>query len=141
MSELKDAKTIWVVRFDGFFAEDFTCDLVKVDVEGHELQALQGMERICTNSRRVKILFENMGVGQNRGQSIEFFLEKLNFNIYGVSGGATLVPLKKDELAQWNGYIFAGKVGDPDLGELNRRRFLSIPASCPSKPPQSKTRF
>ena len=28
------------------FGSDFVCDLMKIDVEGHELQALQGMQRI-----------------------------------------------------------------------------------------------
>ena len=125
--EPSDDKMVSVVRLDSFFGEDFTCDLVKIDVEGHELQALHGMERILANSRQVKVLFENMGIAEGRGSAIEDFLRKLNFKLYGVADNASLVPLKVGGLAQWDGYALAGKAGDPELEELNRRRFFIYP--------------
>lgn len=127
VGEAKGDRVVAVVRLDGFFPGDFTCDLVKIDVEGHELSALRGMERILANSPRVKVLFENMGVSASGGKGIEDFFADLNFDLYGVSGGATLVPLKKGELASCDGYALAAKVGDPDLAELDRRRFFIYP--------------
>ncbi len=55
VGEASDDKVVSVVRLDGFFRKDFTCDLVKIDVEGHELQALRGMERILANSAQVRV--------------------------------------------------------------------------------------
>ena len=39
-----------------------------------------------------------------------------------------LVPLTAGGLAQWDGYALAGKIGDPELEELNRRRFSIYPS-------------
>jgi len=127
VSEASAGQGIAVVRLDDFFGADFKCDVVKIDVEGHELPALRGMEKILANSSQVKILFEKLGRDRGHEEEIEGFLAKLNFDLYGVAAGATLAPLKRGELAQWDGYAFAGKVGDPDLKELNRRRFSIYP--------------
>jgi FkbM family methyltransferase len=128
VNDADSSQSVCVVRLDDFLGADFECDLVKIDVEGHELAALRGMEKILANSSQVKILFEKLGRDQGCEKDIEDFLEKLNFNLYGVAGLATLAPFKRGDLAQWDGYALAGKVGDPDLQELNRRRFSIYPA-------------
>src|SRR5256885_16158060 len=47
-------------RLDDLLGPDFRCNLVKIDVEGHELQVLDGMKRIVENSPDIKILFEKL---------------------------------------------------------------------------------
>jgi FkbM family methyltransferase len=128
VSDTGAAQNVSIVRLDDFLGADFTCDLVKIDVEGHELPALRGMEKILANSRQVRILFEKMGRDHGYEKDIEDFFGKLNFKLYGVAANAILVPLESGDLAQWDGYALAGKVGDPDLEELNRRRFSIYPS-------------
>ena len=41
VGEASDDKVVSVVRLYGFFRKDFTCDLVKIDVEGHERKAVE----------------------------------------------------------------------------------------------------
>ena len=121
-------RSVIVVRLDDYFGADFCCDLVKIDVEGHELPALRGMEKILANSTRVKVLFEKLGRNQGSEKGIERFLDKLGFSLYGVTPPATLVPFKAGDLAQWDGYALAAKNGDPDLQELIRARFCIYPS-------------
>ena len=121
-------QTIPVVRLDDFFDRKFCCDLIKIDVEVHELQAIEGMQRILLNSPRLKILFENLGVSLAQAEEIETMLQKFGLQLFGVDHDATLVPLGKGELARWNGYAVAGKTGDPDLIERHRRRISVYPA-------------
>ena len=119
-----------VVRLDDLLGPDFRCDLVKIDVEGHELPALRGMEKILANSSCVRILFEKLGRDHGYEKEIEDFLGKLNFKLYGVAANAILVPLKSGDLAHWDGYALAAKVGDPELEELESTpNSSSIPAS------------
>jgi FkbM family methyltransferase len=127
ISEGGAGQSVAVVRLDDFLGADFRCDLVKIDVEGHELPALVGMEKILASSGQVKVLFEKLGRDQGNEKDVERFFGELNFNIYGIADQATLTPLEKGDLAQWDGYALAGKVGDPDLIELNRRRFFIYP--------------
>ena len=47
-------------KLDDLLGRDFRCDLVKIDVEGHELNVLNGMREIVGNSPRIKILFEKL---------------------------------------------------------------------------------
>lgn len=128
VSENETDLSVSVVRLDDFLGPDFKCDLIKIDVEAHELQALRGMQKILTNSTQVKILFEKLGRDQGYEKDLEDFFDQLNFSIFGVARRATLVPLKRGDLAQWDGYALAGRLGDPDLKELHRRRFFIYPS-------------
>ena len=84
MKETRADQTVSVVRLDDFFGSDFTCDLIKMDVEGHELPALLGMEKILAASSHVKVLFEKLGRHQGYETDIESFFGKLGFNFYEV---------------------------------------------------------
>lgn len=56
----------YVHPLDSVFEHNFKCDLVKIDVEGHELNVLRGMREILARSPDVKVLYEKLGVG-NQG--------------------------------------------------------------------------
>ena len=115
---------IRIVRLDDFLTADFRCDLVKMDIEGHELFALRGMERIIANSPNVKILFEKAGKRPQRDADLEAFFEKQDMDLFSVGPNATLVPLVRGELAARSGNMFAAKRGDRDLEDLYRGRFF-----------------
>ena len=100
---------IRIVRLDDFLAADFRCDLVKMDIEGHELFALRGMEQIIANSPNVKILFEKAWKRDKRDAELEAFFEKQDMDLFSVGPNATLVPLVRGELPARSGNIFAAR--------------------------------
>jgi len=84
-----DAVEVKVQRFDDL-QPDSKPDFVKIDVQGHELAALSGMERALSASQNVRILFEfapaaleKAGTAPN--QLLEFFHER-GFEIYETAG-------------------------------------------------------
>lgn len=83
-----------VVRLDEVVPLDGKTKFVKIDVEGHEYQALAGMERIITDSQPA-ILFEcNPG---GRGPEIDTFLRGHGYQLMhltrsGITPIADLVP-------------------------------------------------
>ena len=77
---------------DQVMGDDFQCDLVKIDVEGHELPVLHGMSGIVARSPNVKILFEKLGRNGVENVIEAYFAEK-GFDLYKVGGGARLEKL------------------------------------------------
>lgn len=112
-------------RLDDVFSPDFTCDLIKIDVEGHELAAMQGMRKLLERSPDVKILFEKLGRDCGYEDRIEAFLRPLGMSIFGVGDDATLHRLAPGELAAFDGYALA--VREPALGATGRRSFVIYP--------------
>ena len=84
-----DSVEVRVQRFDDL-QPDSRPDFVKIDVQGHELAALSGMERALSANRNVRVLFEfspaalrKAGTAPN--QLLEFFRER-GFEIYETAG-------------------------------------------------------
>jgi hypothetical protein len=101
--------TATVKRLDDVFEPEFSCDLMKIDVEGHELQVLRGMPRIIGNSPRLKILFENLSDDSDAKNAIEALLRQSGFCLYEVGSSASLRLLGPGELAQVFGYAIAAR--------------------------------
>jgi len=118
--ESHEGERIRVVRLDDFLGKDFQCDLVKMDIEGHEPYALRGMDRIITNSPNVKILFEKIGKLDKRDADLESFFVKHDMVLFLVGRNATLTPIKCGEIASSSGNMLAAKRGDSELEELHR---------------------
>lgn len=115
-------------RLDDLLGPDFTFDLAKLDVEGHELPVLRGMRRTIVNSPRLKILFEKLWANNGvEPETVAFFAE-LGFELYAIHHDASLVPLAGEQaLAEWSGYVFAARPGTIE-GGLKRSRFSIHPA-------------
>jgi FkbM family methyltransferase len=116
-----------VTRLDDFFPESFRCDLVKIDIEGHELPALMGMRRILSESPRVKIMFEKLGHEVGCEREIEDCFLEMGFSLYYISTRSQLVPLRYGQLGKCQGTFLAVRPIDPDLEELDRRRLFIYP--------------
>lgn len=85
-----DAVEVKVERFDGF-QPDSKPDFVKIDVQGHELAALSGMERAISNSQNVRVLFEFSPAALRKAGTapdllLQFFRQR-GFRLYETEGG------------------------------------------------------
>lgn len=125
-----------VRRLDDVLDAGATVDLMKIDVEGHELAVLRGMQQVMARSSQLKILFENLGTYVDRSAKTEDALRPYGFHLYAVIGDAQLSPLAPGELADFSGYVLAARPGQVDT--LDRRRFSIYPSQLhvPGGPPR-----
>ena len=89
------ALQVGMVALDDYFRPGERVDLLKLDVQGYELHALQGAKRIVNENREIKLLFEFWPYGlkqdgTNWGELIEM-LEGFAMNIMSVRAD-NLIP-------------------------------------------------
>ncbi|HEY4473330.1 MAG TPA: FkbM family methyltransferase [Stellaceae bacterium] len=123
-------------RLDDLLGAEFRCDLVKIDVEGHEINVLNGMKRIVENSPEIKILFEKLTPNAATDVAVESYFSGLGFELYGVRPDASLAELGTGGLGPWSGYVIAARPGTIE-GGLRRARF-SLRGGQLSKPNSSE---
>jgi FkbM family methyltransferase len=112
-------------RLDDLFGDGFTCDLVKIDVEGHELSVLRGMREVIARSPAIKILLEKLGAGDGSEPALHAFFTELGMELYGVAGPGLSGPLALADIRAWQGYLLAARPSSID--DLDRRRFSIFP--------------
>lgn len=99
-----------MVKLDNFMPEGFRCDVVKIDVEGYELNVLLGMEKIINNSPNIKIIFENYGQNIDRTKNIFHFIKNQNLYLYTINHGPILKSISLDQMHTYQGYLLASKI-------------------------------
>lgn len=81
--ETQQLQTVQAYALDDYFSDDFTVDFVKMDIEGAEYYALQGMRNILSRSASVGLIMEiNIIAAKAWGikvSDIFNFLEELSF--------------------------------------------------------------
>lgn len=117
--------TAEIRRLDDLMEPSFRCDLVKIDVEGHELSVLKGMENTIRNSPTIKIMFEKLGHDAGSEAGIHDFLSGLGLSLYAVRTNATLERLDAASLSAFSGYVVAAR--QQSIGDLNRCRLSVYP--------------
>lgn len=89
--EGRAATKVQVVRLDDFFAPDTKIDLIKLDIQGFEMQALRGAHRILSENKAIKLLFEYWPYGLKRAgtdpSALLRYLEELGFQLTVVNKG------------------------------------------------------
>ena len=127
-----------VRRLDDLVEDGFVADLVKIDVEGHELAVLRGMAGVIARSPGIRIMFEKLGRDVGNEAEVEAFCAGHGLTLYAVQGDAQLVPLPAGGLASLSGYALASRPAA--VGETDRRRFsvfasqLFVPGGAPLRP-------
>jgi FkbM family methyltransferase len=121
-----DRIEIQTVRLDDFLPLDFVCDLVKIDVEGHELEVLKGMKAITARSPKIKILFEKLGKNSGIEAGLSDHFQSIGMSLHAVQGAGLSTALDAHQLGDWQGYVLAARPADVDV--LDRRRFEIEPA-------------
>lgn len=110
---------------DRLLPPDLSVDLVKIDVEGHELNVLRGMQELLRRSPKVKVLFEKLDVDNADNAAIADLLSSLSLSLYGVGPNAVLVPLDAAAYSSWVGDVFAAPTAD--VRHLQRSSFSVYP--------------
>lgn len=114
---------IAVRRIDEVLADLPVFSLAKIDVEGHELQALRGMMGLLKRSPAATILFEKLSARSGVEADLLDLLHSVGMLVYRIDG-VTLVPADLQMFEASEAYFLAAKplaLG----GELNRN-FLTI---------------
>jgi FkbM family methyltransferase len=111
-----------IKRLDDVLGADFCCDLIKIDVEGHEINVLNGMRGVVANSPQIKILFEKLVPNMGSEPALEKYFRDVDFMLYGVGPDAALRELAAGGLRDWGGYVLATARGVVEDG-FNRARF------------------
>ena len=111
---------------DDVIAVGTAVDLIKIDVEHHELPVLRGMRRVLHESPDVVILFEKLSPNAGDEQPIRDYLAEFGFDLFGVMPGAGLQPLSISALHAWSGYVLAARAAS--VGSTRRSRFSVYPA-------------
>ena len=109
------ALQVGMVALDDYFKPGKRVDLLKLDVQGYELHALQGAKRIVTENREIKLLLEFWPyglkqAGANWGELIEM-LEGLAMNIMFVRADS-LIPFEARKVrtdVNWYVNLFASR--------------------------------
>lgn len=112
-------------RLDDLLPSDMVVDLVKIDVEGHELHVLRGMEGILRRSPGIKILFEKLSDASAASDAIAALLRGHGLVLYGVGPNAVLVTLDEASYQTWVGDVLAAPA--VAIGVLARHIFSVYP--------------
>jgi len=112
-------------RLDDLFGDAFSCDLVKIDVEGHELSVLRGMKGVVSRSPTIKILLEKLGASSGLEAALVTYFSEFEMQLYGVVAQGLAGPLSLAELKAWQGYLLAAHPASID--GLDRRRLSIFP--------------
>jgi len=115
-------------RLDDIVPDNFACDLVKIDVEGHELSVLTGMQGVLGRSApHIKILFEKLGSNVGTERSLYEIIHRFGLDIFSVEYPHKLVPVTLENFIVKSGYFLAAR-RDLVEGRLNRGFFTIFPA-------------
>lgn len=112
-------------RLDDLLPEGLAVDLVKIDVEGHELSVLRGMRGVLARSPNIKILFEKLEASSQESSEIASLLGEFGLSLYGVGPYSSLVPLDQNSYRDWIGDVLAAPSHSVD--QLSRTSFSVYP--------------
>ncbi|RBP14347.1 FkbM family methyltransferase [Roseiarcus fermentans] len=124
-----------VKRLDDVMPADFTCDLVKIDVEGKEAEAIEGMKGIIGRSDAIKMIIEKLDVRQEYTAKLWRKLTECGLSVYTINARSVLEEVSEFEaFSSFRGYILASK--ERAFESLERDRIAIWPEALfsPSRP-------
>jgi len=122
-----NAETVDVKNLDEYLGSNFVCGLVKLDVEGHELHALRGMQSILERSKRCALIFEKLSPNSGIEDEMNDTLSRIGWSIYLIEG-TKLRSVEISEFKHTGGYFIAAPLNYVEKDGLNRNFFDIFPS-------------
>lgn len=113
---------IEVRRLDGLLP-DVSFDIAKIDVEGHELQALRGMTDMLRRSDNAVILFEKLNANSGIETDLVNLFSGLGMSIYRIDG-VTLTAVDLKQFIDSEAYFLAARPAV--IGQELTRNFFTL---------------
>jgi FkbM family methyltransferase len=110
---------VWTVRGDDLIDRGIVPQpqLMKIDVEGFELEVLKGLSNTLENASKMGILFEHEVYRfEERGtepDSVVRWLQKIGFSVYSIRDDTTLRPIREGDLAETTDFLALKGWSDP----------------------------
>ena len=114
-------------KLDNFFPSDFSCGLIKMDVEGHELHALSGMREILARSHRCAVMFEKLASDSGIERNLFALFSDLGWTVFCIDD-RTLKPVDLAAFVARGGYYVAAPKEYVLKDGLNRNFFKVFPS-------------
>jgi FkbM family methyltransferase len=90
--EVRQAIPVRSIRLDDYFLQGDRVDLLKLDVQGFELRALQGADRILSDNSGIALLVEcwphALALAGDSAESLYHFLRDRGFDVYKIGRGS-----------------------------------------------------
>ena len=104
----KEYTEIQTVTLDDYF-KDQKIDLIKIDVEGFESEAIEGSKKLFKNNKNIKIITEFGGYyyknNNNQKKMYPRLLHESGFNLFGIidksKGKSKIIPMGFDKLMEF----------------------------------------
>lgn len=113
---------IEVRRLDGLLP-DVSFDIAKIDVEGHELQALRGMTDMLRRSGNAVLLFEKLNANSGIESDLMDLFAAVGMSVYRIDG-VTLTPVDLPQFSASEAYFLAARPAV--IGEELTRNFIAL---------------
>ncbi len=90
--ESRRTVAIQAIALDDYFKPGEPVDLIKMDIQGYELHALRGAERVLTENPRIKLLFEfwpyGLSLARVSREALTTFLRQQSFELFCLRNGS-----------------------------------------------------
>lgn len=99
-----------MITLDEFLPKDITVDFAKIDVEGHELEVIQGMSEVIARSPNIRLIVEHFtdsDVVSAEGKAVLDYIRSLGLTICRIRPKGRLELLEDDTYPTGNVYLFA----------------------------------
>ena len=117
-------------RIDDLLDPSVIADCIKIDVEGHELEALRGMEGLLRRSPDVNLILEyfpDMHGGGGEAVGMIDYLASLGFSVWRVNGVGFLEDVTREELMRNDAvYLLAARKRPRDREIILDRSTLQL---------------
>ncbi|MDH7796150.1 MULTISPECIES: FkbM family methyltransferase [unclassified Beijerinckia] len=106
------------ISIDDFLDKDLKVDLVKIDVEGNELNVLKGMQEVIKRSPSIRIILEyytNSAEPTEQGKAVLDFIWSIGLTACSIGGKGILTEIPKGKYPTGNLYLFLTKTPQQDV--------------------------